>query len=109
MNGIVAFNPLLALGMLIEAILEAGLAVEYEKIRRMEQDLKELNQLIDDRIEFLAKAEDEGIDLDKEKDLIQNLMDLRPEAGDKTIRERLKEIVEKIKEDSKNEAVVHEA
>ena len=110
-NVVVAFNPLLGLMLLMQRIKEAGLAVEYEKIRRMEKELKELNQLIDERLEFLAKAEEEGIeiDIDKEKDLIQNLMDLRPEAGDKTIREFLQEIVEKIKEENKEEAVAHEA
>ncbi len=111
-NVVVAFNPLLGLMLLMQRIKEAGLAVEYEKIRRMEKELNELNQLIDERLDFLAKAEEEGIeiDIDKEKDLIQNLMDLRPEAGDKTIRELLNEIVEKIKEENKNdEAVAHEA
>ncbi len=110
-NPIAAFNPLLGLLMLIQALEEAGLAAEFEKIRKMEQELNELNQLIDERIEFLVKAEEEGIeiDLDKEKDLIRNLIDLRPQAGDKTIREALNEIVEKIKEDQKEQAVTHEA
>ena len=97
-NPIVGANPIVALIFLANAIQRSLARFELQDLKLVENDLKELADLVDERINYIEKAQEQGIEIDQEgeQDLIETLINIRPGEGDKTIKEKLEEIKEKL-------------
>jgi len=103
-NAITALNPILGLNLLLDTLKEANIKIEYDDLKDIEKDLKNLYVIIDERLKYIAEAKQNNIKIDeeKEKDLINTLLDLKIDKKDKSIREILKDLANKVKEKQEN-------
>jgi hypothetical protein len=104
-NAIAALNPALGLALLLDILKKANIKIEYDDLKDIEKDLKNLYVVIDERLKYIAEAKQNNIKIDekKEKDLINTLLDLKiDKKKDKSIREILKDLVNKVKENQEN-------
>ena len=109
-NPLAAANPMLAVILLIDVLKEANIIAEYFNLKNIEKDMKNLYNTINERLRYIAEAKQYNIAIDEEKEkrLIDVLLDLKINNKDKNIREILNNIVNKIKENQNNKYIDNE-